>query len=94
MKIVFKITIVPQFQVNERLVAGDGFMLNFLSVLQHLAAKIKMDKVDIYYLQREDNLIKLPDDTTRLKMTEAELQEWLNKKGKKTSCWIYDIWLR
>ncbi|XP_059086055.1 ubiquitin conjugation factor E4 B-like [Tigriopus californicus] len=92
-----------QMQVNERQVAGDGFMLNFLSVLQHLASKVKMDKVDIYYLQREDNLIKLPDDTTRLKMTEAELQEWLKKedivvkkRGKglnfHTDCWYLTLY--
>ena len=29
-----------QIQVNERMVAGDGFMLNFLSVMQHLSSKV------------------------------------------------------
>ena len=28
-----------QLQVMERYVAGDGFMLNFLSVMQHLSSK-------------------------------------------------------
>lgn len=32
-------------QVDERLVSGDGFMLNFLTVLQMLALKVKLDKV-------------------------------------------------
>ena len=30
-----------QIQVNERMVAGDGFMLNFLSVMQHLSSKVR-----------------------------------------------------
>ena len=28
--------------VNERMVAGDGFMLNFLSVMQLLSAKVSV----------------------------------------------------
>lgn len=32
-------------QVDERYVAGDGFMLNLLSVLQQLSVKISLDKV-------------------------------------------------
>ena len=28
--------------VNERMVAGDGFMLNFLSVMQLLSAKVRV----------------------------------------------------
>ena len=31
-----------QIKANERLVAGDGFMLNLVSVLQHLSAKVDM----------------------------------------------------
>lgn len=34
-----------QIQVSDRMVAGDGFMLNFLSVLQQLCSKVSMDKV-------------------------------------------------
>ena len=29
--------------VNERMVAGDGFMLNFLSVMQLLSAKVRFE---------------------------------------------------
>ena len=43
-----------QLQVMERYVAGDGFMLNFLSVMQHLSSKVKMETVDVYYLHRYD----------------------------------------
>ena len=35
-----------QMHVNERQVAGDGFMLNVLSVMQQLASKVKLDKID------------------------------------------------
>ena len=41
-----------QLQVQERFVAADGFMLNFLSVMQHLSSKVKMGQVDIFYLHR------------------------------------------
>ena len=41
-----------QLQVQERFVAGDGFMLNFLSVMQHLSSKVKMGQVDVFYLHR------------------------------------------
>ncbi len=34
-----------QLQSDERLVGGEGFMLNVLSVLQQLSVKIKLDKV-------------------------------------------------
>ena len=34
-----------QMQVNERTVAGDGFMLNLLSVMQHLSAKVSLNQV-------------------------------------------------
>ena len=34
-----------QLQTDERLVAGEGFMLNVLTVLQQLSIKIKLDKV-------------------------------------------------
>ena len=41
-----------QLQVQERFVAADGFMLNFLSVMQHLSSKVKMGQVDVFYLHR------------------------------------------
>jgi len=36
---------VCMYQVNEGSVAGDGFMMNLLSVLQKLAIKVNLDKV-------------------------------------------------
>ncbi len=34
-----------QLQTDERMVAGEGFMLNALTVMQQLSVKIKLDKV-------------------------------------------------
>jgi len=51
------------FQVNERQVAGDGFMLNFLSVMQILASKVTLDKVDPMYLHSPNVRISIKDDT-------------------------------
>jgi ubiquitin conjugation factor E4 B len=51
------------FQVNERQVAGDGFMLNFLAVMQMLASKVTLDKVDPMYLHSPKSRISIKDDT-------------------------------
>jgi ubiquitin conjugation factor E4 B len=51
------------FQVNERHVAGDGFMLNFLSVIQILASKVTLDKVDPMYLHSPKARMPIKDDT-------------------------------
>ena len=52
-----------KFQVNERQVAGDGFMLNFLTVMQILASKVTLDKVDPVYLHSPKSRISVKDDT-------------------------------
>ena len=40
-----------QMQVNERQVAGDGFMLNFLSVMQQLSTKVRRKIFNINFLK-------------------------------------------
>ena len=47
----------------ERQVAGDGFMLNFLTVMQILASKVTLDKVDPVYLHSPKARISVKDDT-------------------------------
>ena len=42
-----------QLQSNERMNAGDGFMLNLLSVMQLLCSKVRMDKVDPNYIHSD-----------------------------------------
>jgi len=91
-----------QIQVNERMVAGDGFMLNFLSVMQHLSSKVVIDKVDPYYLHNPKSRINISEDT-RLNMTTTEATEWIEKFSKEdgynwkdpkftTECWYLTLY--
>lgn len=88
-----------QYNADERNLAKDGFMLNFLSVLQHLSVKIKLDKIDIYYPYHEDSLISLRDDT-KVRFTTQEFNEWLADLRKEkqfeapkfvTQCWFLTL---
>ncbi|EDV24171.1 uncharacterized protein TRIADDRAFT_26472 [Trichoplax adhaerens] len=62
-----------QMQVEDSLVSSDGFMLNFLSVLQTLCAKIKLEKVDPYYLHSSRCRIDITE-TTRLNCSKEQLE--------------------
>ena len=73
-----------QLQMNERQLAGDGFMINLLSVLQLLSVKIKRDKIDPYYLFHPETLIPLKDET-RLKFTNADAEKWLKDLSSNSS---------
>ncbi|XP_063243821.1 ubiquitin conjugation factor E4 B [Bacillus rossius redtenbacheri] len=65
-----------QMHVEERALAGDGFMLNVLSVMQLLAVKIKLDKVDVYYPFHPGSLVDVKDET-RLRFASHEVSAWL-----------------
>ncbi|XP_042239775.1 ubiquitin conjugation factor E4 B-like isoform X2 [Homarus americanus] len=67
-----------QIHVEERLVAGDGPMINLLSVLQQLCFKVKLDKVDPYYMVHPDSLVDVSKDS-RLTLTQDEVEEWVKK---------------
>lgn len=92
--------------VDERIVAGDGFMINFVSVMQHLASKVRLDRVDPFYFHRPDSRLgQVATDETRLRMTKQELEEWLREgdAGKEegdpkrpaanfhTECWFLTL---
>ena len=84
-----------QLQANERLVAGDGFMLNVASVLQHLCAKVKQDKVDPEYLHRPNCRIDISEES-RLKASSQEAKEYVEKQEDKesnfpTECWFLTL---
>lgn len=70
-----------QLQMEERNLAGDGFMLNLLSVLQMLAVKVKLDKVDFLYPFHPNAVIDIKNDT-RLKFTSQETTDWLEELCK------------
>jgi len=85
-----------QLQANERLVAGDGFMLNLVSLLQHLCSKVRQDKVDPVYLHTEACRLDTTDES-RLKATSQEVKEFRGgqEKGMEsnfpTECWFLTL---
>lgn len=66
-----------QMQTDDRLVSTDGFMLNFLWVLQQLSTKIKLETVDPMYIFHSKCRITLPSDETRIKATMEEVTSWM-----------------
>ncbi|KAK9882976.1 hypothetical protein WA026_001192 [Henosepilachna vigintioctopunctata] len=88
-----------QLQVNEVALAGDGFMLNLLSVLQMLSLKIKLDKIDFHYPFHPDSMINIKNDA-RLKFTTQEVDDWitdwkettqLQAPNFSTICWFLTL---
>uniref|UniRef100_A0A8D3B6D6 Ubiquitin conjugation factor E4 B n=1 Tax=Scophthalmus maximus TaxID=52904 RepID=A0A8D3B6D6_SCOMX len=66
-----------QMQTDDKLVSTDGFMLNFLWVLQQLSMKIKLETVDPYYIFHPRCRLVVSSEETRLKATMEELKIWL-----------------
>ncbi|KAM4610371.1 ubiquitin conjugation factor E4 B isoform 2-T2 [Polymixia lowei] len=66
-----------QMQTDDKLVSTDGFMLNFLWVLQQLSMKIKLETVDPYYIFHPRCRLAVSPEETRLKATMEELKSWL-----------------
>ncbi|XP_029362601.1 ubiquitin conjugation factor E4 B isoform X3 [Echeneis naucrates] len=68
-----------QMQTDDKLVSTDGFMLNFLWVLQQLSMKIKLETVDPYYIFHPRCRLVVSLEETRLKATMEELKCWLTE---------------
>ncbi|XP_064137329.1 ubiquitin conjugation factor E4 B isoform X4 [Loxodonta africana] len=68
-----------QMQTDDRLVSTDGFMLNFLWVLQQLSTKIKLETVDPTYIFHPRCRIALPNDETRVNATMEDVNDWLTE---------------
>uniref|UniRef100_A0A8C5S5K4 Ubiquitin conjugation factor E4 B n=1 Tax=Laticauda laticaudata TaxID=8630 RepID=A0A8C5S5K4_LATLA len=66
-----------QMQADDRLVSTDGFMLNFLWVLQQLSTKIKLETVDPSYIFHPRCRIVVPADETRVKATLEDVSSWM-----------------
>ncbi|KAJ9575045.1 hypothetical protein L9F63_007780, partial [Diploptera punctata] len=90
-----------QIQVDERSLAGDGFMLNLLSIMQILAVKVKLDKVDVFYPFHPASLVDVKNDT-RLRFTSQEAASWLGDLNRSlthkwkevkfpTHCWFLTL---
>uniref|UniRef100_A0A2K6MVM1 Ubiquitin conjugation factor E4 n=1 Tax=Rhinopithecus bieti TaxID=61621 RepID=A0A2K6MVM1_RHIBE len=67
------------FNTDDRLVSTDGFMLNFLWVLQQLSTKIKLETVDPTYIFHPRCRITLPNDETRVNATMEDVNDWLTE---------------
>ncbi|XP_026280818.1 ubiquitin conjugation factor E4 B isoform X1 [Frankliniella occidentalis] len=65
-----------QLQTEESALAGDGFMLNLLSVLQLLAVKIKLEKVDPLYAFHPATVVDI-SNATRLKFSSQDVTNWM-----------------
>uniref|UniRef100_A0A674CMD5 Ubiquitin conjugation factor E4 B n=1 Tax=Salmo trutta TaxID=8032 RepID=A0A674CMD5_SALTR len=74
-----------QMQTDDKLVSTDGFMINFLSVLQQLSMKIKLETVDPYYIFHPHCRLHVSPEETRLKATMEELKTWLDNDPSKFS---------
>lgn len=88
-----------QIQTEEYSLAGDGFMLNLLSVLQLLSVKIKIDTIDPMYPFHPTSLIDLKNET-RLKLDSQQVAEWLEELSSShnwvkpkftTQCWFLTL---
>ncbi|XP_015233656.1 PREDICTED: ubiquitin conjugation factor E4 B isoform X2 [Cyprinodon variegatus] len=66
-----------QMQTDDKLVSTDGFMLNFLWVLQQLSMKIKLETVDPYYIFHPRCRLVVSLEETRLKATMEDLKSWM-----------------
>ncbi|CAH1405610.1 unnamed protein product [Nezara viridula] len=88
-----------QMQADFKTLAGDGFMLNLLSVLQMLSSKVKLENVDTLYPFHPSSMVDIKDDT-RLKFTSQESTDWLDQLNKSvvwkepnfsTQCWFLTL---
>uniref|UniRef100_A0A8C1YC50 Ubiquitin conjugation factor E4 B n=2 Tax=Cyprinus carpio TaxID=7962 RepID=A0A8C1YC50_CYPCA len=66
-----------QMQTDDKLVSTDGFMMNFLWVLQQLSMKIKLDTVDALYIFHPKCRLSVSTEETRLNATMEDLKGWL-----------------
>ncbi|XP_054160549.1 ubiquitin conjugation factor E4 B-like [Oppia nitens] len=70
-----------QLQSDERLVSGDGFLMNLLTVLQQLSVRIKRDKIEPMYQFQSTSLVPIKRDESRIKFTSTEADEWLSSSS-------------
>uniref|UniRef100_A0A182JTH8 Ubiquitin conjugation factor E4 B n=1 Tax=Anopheles christyi TaxID=43041 RepID=A0A182JTH8_9DIPT len=65
-----------QYNADERFLAKDGFMLNFMSVLQLLSVKINLSRIDPLYPHHPESLVEIEEET-KLKFSSQEYADWL-----------------
>ncbi|XP_033104653.1 ubiquitin conjugation factor E4 B-like [Anneissia japonica] len=67
-----------QMQAEAALLAGDGYMLNVLVVLQQLSVKIQLEKVNVMYPFHPKSRIDISQET-RMRASTQEAIEWAQK---------------
>ncbi len=65
-----------KIQNDRRGTCSDGPMLNYLSVFQFLALKVKLSMIDPYYPFHPESLVDLKNDT-RIKSDTKQLDDWV-----------------
>ena len=65
-------------QADERVVAGEGFMLNLLTVMHLLSERIDLRKVDVFYPNHPQSRINIKE-ATRFKTSAQEVVDWIEK---------------
>ncbi|KAH8412425.1 hypothetical protein KR009_001922 [Drosophila setifemur] len=89
-----------QFASDEKLLARDGFVINLMSVLQQLAVKIKLDRIDPNFHYYPNSLINIEQDT-KIRYNDEEYRNFLardfaqpvqlEKVNFQTQCWFLTL---
>ncbi|XP_053677494.1 ubiquitin conjugation factor E4 B [Anopheles nili] len=78
-----------QYNADDRFLAKDGFMLNFMSVLQLLAVKINLTRIDPLYPHYPESLVQIEDET-KLKFSSQEYTDWLSASDVRNVKWDWE----
>lgn len=73
------------FQADALAVCSDGMAINVLHILQQLAVKVKVDKVDRMYLYHPKSRLNIKD-ATRLKCSSQEWSAWISSLSMYFKC--------
>ncbi|XP_017025886.1 ubiquitin conjugation factor E4 B [Drosophila kikkawai] len=87
-----------QFASDEKLLARDGFVINLMSVLQQLAVKIKLDRIDPHFHYHKNSLVNIEQDT-KIRYNEEEYRNFLARDFSQpvenanfqTQCWFLTL---
>lgn len=87
-----------QFASDEKLLARDGFVINLMSVLQQLAVKIKLDRIEPNFHYHKNSLVNIEQDT-KIRYSEEEYRNFLARDFSEpvenanfqTQCWFLTL---
>ncbi|XP_022216547.2 ubiquitin conjugation factor E4 B [Drosophila obscura] len=87
-----------QFASDEKLLARDGFVINLMSVLQHLSVKIKLDRIEPNYHYMKNSEVSIEQDT-KIRYNEEEYKSFVGREFSEpvkeinfqTQCWFLTL---